>query len=112
MRPLQLVARDCLCSTDACSKRRACTLESWLPGGPAPSESAAALGGRAGGAGERLQLADWWADFDERYMRPVFSRMDSAEMQPPDPGAPHGAHKCDTCSSPCSAIAPSRRGRR
>ncbi len=36
--------------------------------------------------GERVQLSEWWADFDERFMRPVFSRADSGEMHPPDAG--------------------------
>ena len=27
--------------------------------------------------GQPVQLSEWWADFDERVMRPVFSKPDS-----------------------------------
>lgn len=33
--------------------------------------------GREGGRPQTIQLAEWWADFDEKFMRPVFSRGDS-----------------------------------
>ena len=42
-------------------------------------------GGSAAGV-ERVQLSEWWADFDERFMRPVFSRADSGDTQPSEQG--------------------------
>ena len=43
------------------------------------------LGGTAASS-ERVQLSEWWADFDERFMRPVFSRADSGDTQPAEQG--------------------------
>ena len=41
--------------------------------------------GNAHAQAQSVQLAEWWADFDERYMRPVFSRPEySADWASPN----------------------------
>ena len=41
--------------------------------------------GSAHAQAQSVQLAEWWADFDERYMRPVFSRPEySADWASPN----------------------------
>ena len=39
--------------------------------------------GRLGGSRpQTIQLAEWWAEFDEKFMRPVFSRGEGVSTPP------------------------------
>ena len=118
--PASSIACHCGADCQLCTSSRAChscsschqLLNVW-PSGAAPvlaqvlsttvsksptihQMSLACRLGRGGGRPQTIQLAEWWADFDEKFMRPVFSRGDSFNAGPGMPGLCLTSQLCRT----------------